>query len=172
MTACLAHPAACAISPTARAAAAVLIVFVIAGCGSQRASVLPPDGPAQGSLLVLEARPCNWLQPPDPNRCDAVGLARIGLDGELLEELTPELWLPGHKTARQAAARRPAAPASTGGGQRTTWPWLLGPPDRTGRALGRDSTSNRTLAFLALRTTNSGPPPEWVHEVGQPGTSR
>lgn len=92
MTARLAHPPACARSPIARAAAVtVLLVLVIAGCGSQTASVPAPDGPAQGSLLVIETRPCNWLWPPDPNRCDAVGLARIDLDGELLEELTPEL---------------------------------------------------------------------------------
>lgn len=71
---------------------ALALVMASAGCASQTTASFPsPAGPPTGTLLVLEARPCNSLDPPDPNRCDAVGLARVGLDGQRLEELTPEL---------------------------------------------------------------------------------
>ena len=73
-------------------AVAALLILASAGCANDdAASIPPPDGRPQGSLLVLETRACNWLLPPDENKCDPVGLVRIGLDGELLEDLTPEL---------------------------------------------------------------------------------
>ncbi len=71
-------------------AVTALLFLAIAGCSNDDTlSIPPPDGRPQGSLLVLETRACNWLLPPDENRCDPVGLVRIGLDGELLEDLTP-----------------------------------------------------------------------------------
>ena len=72
-------------------ASLALLMLVLVGCGSDAKPIPPPDGPAAGSLLVLETQPCNWLRPPDPGKCDAVGLARIGLNGQPSEELTPEL---------------------------------------------------------------------------------
>jgi Tol biopolymer transport system component len=72
------------------AVALVVLAVVVGACGSNGGPSVPaPEAQPAGSLLVLETRPCNWL--PPPNRCDAVGLARIGLDGERIEDLTPEL---------------------------------------------------------------------------------
>jgi len=71
------------------AAALVVLAVVTVACGSNGPSVPAPEAPPGGSLLVLETRPCNWLPPPD--RCDAVGLARIGLVGERIDDLTPKL---------------------------------------------------------------------------------
>jgi Tol biopolymer transport system component len=72
------------------AVALVVLAVVMVACGSNGGPSVPaPEAQPAGSLLVLETRPCNWLPPPD--RCDAVGLARIGLDGERIEDLTPEL---------------------------------------------------------------------------------
>ena len=68
----------------------VLIVLATACQGEPTPTIPPPDGPPTGSLLVLETQPCNWLQQPDPNACDSVGMARIGLDGEVHNVLTPE----------------------------------------------------------------------------------
>ena len=73
---------------------AMLLTLATAGCGSDAASVPAPAQPPQGSLLVQETRPCNWLQAPDKNKCDPVAVVRIGLDGELLEELEPEPPMP------------------------------------------------------------------------------
>lgn len=71
-------------------AVVVVLAVVMVACGSTSGPSVPaPQAQAAGSLLVLETRPCNWLRPPD--RCDAVGLARIGLDGERIEDLTPKL---------------------------------------------------------------------------------
>ena len=94
---------------------AVVLAVALSGCGSTAASVPPPDGPPTGSLLVQQTQPCNWLQPPDPNKCDPVGLARIGLDGELLEELTPELPMP----------MRPFALSRDGDTIAWSWNWEL-----------------------------------------------
>lgn len=95
----------------------VVVVLSVAatGCGSTAPSVGPPDAPPTGSLLVLETRPCNWLLPPDPKKCDPVGLARIALDGELLEELTPELPIP----------MRSLALSRDGGTIAWAWNWEL-----------------------------------------------
>jgi len=73
---------------------AVLVILATAGCGTEAASVPAPEGPPEGSLLVQETRPCNWLRPPDPDKCDPVGLVRISLDGEVIEELAPEPPMP------------------------------------------------------------------------------
>jgi len=69
---------------------AVVCALVLSACdGEQAASVPPPNAEATGSLLTLETRPCNWLEPNDPATCDDVRLVRIGLDGTELEHLTP-----------------------------------------------------------------------------------
>ena len=73
-----------------RAIAATLCVGLLAtACGGDRPSVPPPEAEASGSLLALETRACNWLRPPNPDQCDDVRLVRIGLDGEVIEELGP-----------------------------------------------------------------------------------
>jgi hypothetical protein len=72
------------------AAIAALLALTLAACGSGEASVPPPVAAPTGSLIVLETKPCNWLPPPDKGKCDPVGLARIGLDGKKLEDLTPQ----------------------------------------------------------------------------------
>ena len=73
-----------------RNAGILVLILLVTACGGERTPTIPPpDGAPAGSLLVLETRPCNWLQQPDPNACDPVGLVRIGLDGEVQEELTP-----------------------------------------------------------------------------------
>jgi hypothetical protein len=94
---------------------AAVLAIAATGCGNAAPSVPPPGGPPTGSLLVLETRPCNWLRPPDPNKCDPVGLARIGLDGELIEELTPELPIP----------MRPFALSHDGSTIAWAWNWEL-----------------------------------------------
>lgn len=66
------------------------IAIVLLGCASDQPTPPAPSGAPSGRLLVLETSPCNWLLAPDPGRCDAVGLAVIGLEGEKLEDLTPE----------------------------------------------------------------------------------
>lgn len=69
----------------------LLIVLATACTREPTPTIPPPDGAPTGSLLVVETQPCNWLRQPDENACDPVGLVRIGLDGQVLEELTPEL---------------------------------------------------------------------------------
>jgi hypothetical protein len=41
--------------------------------------------------------------PPHPAKCDAVGLARIDLDGTVIEDLTPELPIPMRSVAYNSA---------------------------------------------------------------------
>lgn len=65
----------------------MLVASVLVGCTSPPVPPSPADGPT-GRLLVLETAPCNWLPPPD--RCDALGLAILDLNGEKLADLTPE----------------------------------------------------------------------------------
>lgn len=69
---------------------AFLIAMVLLACAPEPPTPPAPSGAPSGRLLVLETRPCNWLQPPDPDRCDPVNLALIDLDGEKLEDLTPQ----------------------------------------------------------------------------------
>ena len=95
-----------------RSAGMLLLIGLASACGGDAVpTIAPPDGPATGTLLVLETRPCNWLQPGDPNKCDAVGLVRIGLDGEVQQVVTPRLPM----------ALRSFALSSDGG--RIAWAW-------------------------------------------------
>lgn len=112
------------------------IALVVAGCGSEEASVPTPDGAAEGSLLVLETRPCNWLQPSD--RCDVVGLVRIGLDGQELEELTPS-----QPMARNSIALSPERDAIAWGWNDELWvmPLDAGEPRRINEKLLRANMS-------------------------------
>jgi Tol biopolymer transport system component len=68
----------------------MLLLLGCTACATEAPTPPAPSGVPTGRLLVLETSPCNWLQPPDSNRCDTVGLALIDLEGEKLEDLTPD----------------------------------------------------------------------------------
>jgi Tol biopolymer transport system component len=91
----------------------VVIATLVSACAAADASPEPPPGAPSGSLLVLETRPCNWL-PPDGGRCEDVGLVRMGLDGEPIEELT---------TTEPPMPNRPLALSPDGSTIAWSWNW-------------------------------------------------
>ena len=71
-----------------RSSTAAIVTLLLSACTQTAPEPPSPTDELAGRLLVLETAPCNWLPPPD--RCDALGLAILDLNGEKLEDLTPE----------------------------------------------------------------------------------
>jgi len=137
-------------------AAAALLILAIAGCvNDEPLSIPPPDGRPQGSLLVLETRACNWLLPPDENKCDPVGLVRIGLDGEVLEDLTPEAHAGPASTP--AIARRQFALSPDRDAIAWTWNWEVWVMDLDG-----DAPRNLVPKLLAEIMGETATDPTWA----------
>ncbi len=113
--------------------ALAVLVTVTTACGSAQVTPGPPDGPPRGTLLVIETQPCNWLRPPDPNRCDWASLVRLGLDGEPIEELAPD----------PPMTTRPMAVSPDRSLVAWTWNWEVG-------VMGADGTGARVVTHKLL----------------------